>query len=430
MLDIKFIRANPEIVKTTVQNKNGKLNVDELLEVDAKRTELIQQTDELRTKRNQIADKLKDNSQRTPELIEEGKKIKAELQKLEVEQREVETKYTELMYITPQIPSNDTPVGKTEADNVEIKKWGEVPQFDFEIKDHIQLGKDLDLLDIERGVRTSGYRGYYLKNEAVLLHMGLMMYGLQKMVAKGYTPFVPPTLVRDFALFGSGHFPMDKGTEIFEINNPDKAEDNSAADLYLAGTSEPSMLAYHTNETFKLDDLPKKYCGFSQCYRSEIGSYGKDTRGIYRLHEFMKIEQIIICEADYDISTKYQEEMLAISEEIMQELELPYRIIQLCTGDMGIGKYRMFDIETWMPSRDSYGETHSASNLGDWQARRLNTKYIDKDGKKQFVHMLNNTAVASPRILIAILELNQQKDGSIKVPKVLQGYVGKDLIGR
>lgn len=262
MLDIKFIRQNPDIVKETVKNKNGKLDVDELLRIDLKRTELIQAVDELRTKRNQNAENLKDSSKRTPELIEEGKKIKDELQALEAELREVEAKYTELMYLTPQIPSNDTPIGKGEEDNVEIKKWGEVPQFDFEIKDHVQLGKDLDLIDIEKGTQVSGYRGYYLKNEAVLMHMGLMMYGLQKMVEKGYTPFVPPTLVRDFALFGSGHFPMDKGTEIFEINNPDKKEDNSASDLYLAGTSEPSLLAYSANETFSGGDLPKSIAAF------------------------------------------------------------------------------------------------------------------------------------------------------------------------
>lgn len=431
MLDINIIRQDPDLVKEVVQQKNGKLDVDKLLEVDKQRSKLIQEVDALRIEKNANAELLKDSTKRTSEQIELGKKIKITLQDLEQQLAEVENEYQDLMYQTPQIPSTDTPIGVDSSGNVEVRKWGVVPKFDYKFLDHIELGEKHDLLDIKRGVRVSGYRGYYLKNEAVLLHMGIMMHGLTKMVQKGYIPFVPPTLVKSFALYGSGHFPVDKGSEIYEIKNvgTDSEGKNIDDGLYLVGTSEPSILAYHKGETIDVANLPLKYCGFSQCYRSEVGSYGKDTKGIFRLHEFMKIEQVVMCEADYDISTKYQEEMLSISEEIVRDLELPYRVIQLCTGDMGIGKYRMFDIECYMPSRGDYGETHSASNLGDWQARRLGTKYIDKDGKKKFVHMLNNTAIASPRILIAILENNQNKDGSINVPKVLQQFVGKERIG-
>lgn len=264
--------------------------------------------------------------------------------------------------------------------------------------------------------------------------MGLMMHALGKMVEKGYAPMIPPTLVKEFALFGSGYF---KGSEydsdvdeIYQIASRDKEATGevSREKKFLVGTAEPSLLAYYAGEVLNEKDLPLKICGFSPCYRSEIGSYGKETKGIYRVHEFLKVEQVVLAPASVEETDKLQQEMMGISEEIMAELDLPYRRLQICTGDMGPGKYKMFDLEAWLPGMDRWGETHSASNFLDWQSRRLNVKYTDKNNEKKFVYMLNNTALATPRAFIAILENHQQKDGSVKVPAVLQKYVGKEII--
>ncbi len=262
--------------------------------------------------------------------------------------------------------------------------------------------------------------------------MALLWHCILKMREKGFNFIIPPTLVKEFALIGSGHFPFGK-EEIYQIANPGKLESGKeiTEKTYLAGTSEPSLLAYFSNSIIEEDKLPIKIFAFSQCYRSEVGSYGKDTKGLYRIHEFMKVEQVIICKDDIEESNSYLEEMRKISEEILQELKLPYRVLQICTGDMGAGKYKMYDIETYMPSmlsRNSYGETHSDSNLTDWQSRRLNIKYKNKEGEKFFAYTLNNTVIATPRILIAILENYQQKDGSVEIPEVLKKYLPFDKI--
>ncbi|HOK00809.1 MAG TPA: serine--tRNA ligase [Candidatus Pacearchaeota archaeon] len=419
MLDIKFIRNNKELIEEAIKNKNINLDLEELLSLDEKRRDLIKKIDKLNFEQKKI----------TKEKIEEGKKIKQELKIIESELKEIEEKYNNLMLLVPNVYSSDTPIGQDERDNKEVFKWGEIPKFDFEIKDHIQLGKDLNLIDLEKGVKTSGFRGYYLKNEAVLLEIALIWHSLLKMRNHGFTLMIPPTILKEFALVGSGHFPMGK-EDIYQIANPGKLSDGKeiSEPLFLAGTSEPALLAYFADEVLDKKDLPIKVCGVSNCYRSEVGSYGKDTKGLYRVHEFRKVEQVVLCENDIEKSCYWLEEMRKISEEILKDLELPYRVIQICTGDMGCGKYKMYDIETYMPSRNSYGETHSDSNLTDWQARRLNIKYKDENGEKKYVHTLNNTVIASPRILIAILENYQQKDGSIKVPKVLQKYLDFEVI--
>jgi len=334
----------------------------------------------------------------------------------------------EILLLVPNIPSPDSPIGSDEKSNQEIAKWGEIPKFSFKIKDHLDLGKSLDLIDTEKGVKTSGFRGYYLKNEAVWLQMALIQHALSKMQEKDFSLMITPTIIKEFALVGSGHFPFGK-EEVYELTNPgkDEAGKEIKEKMYLAGTSEPSLLAYFANETLNEEDLPKKVCGFSTCYRSEVGSYGKDTRGIYRMHEFMKVEQVVICKADIQESNQWLETMRLIAEEMLRDLKLPYRVLNICTGDMGAGKYKMYDIETWMPSREAYGETHSDSNLTDWQARRLNIKYKDKAGKIHYAFTLNNTVIASPRILIALLENYQQKDGSVEIPKVLQKYMPKGM---
>ena len=434
MLDIKFIRENPEEIKEAVKNKNIDLDVDQLLLFDKERKRLILKIDELRTKRNKLAKDAK-GQKPTVEQIKKGTKLKIESSTTELELKIMDEEYFKLMVKVPTIPSPDTPIGKNENDNIEVYKWGEPTEFDFKPRSYLELAKDLDLIDFERGVKTAGYRGYYVKNEAVMLQMGLMMLALEKLISKGFTPMIPPTLVREFALFGSGYFAGKEYNseidEIYKIANDEKLPDGTMKkeNKFLVGTAEPSLLAYYANEILDEKDLPLKICGFSQCYRSEIGSYGKDTKGIYRVHEFMKVEQVCICKADLKESDKIQKEMVEISKELHEDLGLPYRLLQICTGDMGAGKYKMFDIEAWMPSRNNYGETGSASNFLDWQARRLNVKYKDKQGNKKFVYMLNNTALPTVRPMIAVLENYQQKDGTVIVPEVLRKWVGKGRIG-
>lgn len=447
MLDINFIKDNSAKIKEAVKNKNIDLNIDELLKINDRRCLLQVEIEELRSKRNKLAEAGKVGKP-SEEQIGEGKKIKNKIAELEKELKSVQEKYLSLMVIVPTIPSADTPIGKSGDDNIEIGKWGKAPEFKFKPKDHIEIAEDLDLIDFKKGVKVAGYRGYYLKNQGARLAMSLMVYAFNKMIEKGYRPFIPPTLVKEFALFGSGYF---KGTEydnrvdeIYQIAVPDKEADPSTGSQssrsfggqagqadsenkekkFLIGTSEPSLLAYFSDEVLKEEDLPVRICGFSPCYRSEIGSYGKDTKGLYRVHEFMKVEQVIICKADVEESEKLQEEMVSISKEMLEELGFYYRQLQICTGDMAPGKYRAFDLETWLPGSNRWAETGSASNFLDWQARRLNVKYLDKNGGKKYVYMLNNTALASPRPLMAILETFQTKKGTVKIPRVLRKFAG------
>lgn len=440
MQDINKIIENPEKFKTLVKQKNINLDIDELLKIYEKWKETNLQVEDLRRQRNENTEKIKQNKGRPPQdLINKGKELKEKISEIEPEANELYEKYQEMMWYTPQVISGDTPIGEDESGNVEVSKW--TPQNQKLItknsapwmKDHIELGLDLNILELEKGVKTSGFRGYYLKNEGAMMHMALMMYGMKLMKEKGFENVVPPTIVKDEALYGSGHFPFDQES-IYVVDTLGRDKDQDANEgrekKYLIGTAEPSLLNYNRDETFEVDQLPVKVAGFSQCYRGEIGSYGRDTKGIYRIHEFMKIEQVVICDGDYEESEKWHQTMLGYAEELLQNLGLPYHVIQLCTGDMGAGKYKMFDIETWMPSRHSYGETHSASNLGDWQTRRLNIKVKGKDGKKYYAHALNNTVVASPRILIALWENYQNEDGSITIPEVLREFIGSDKISK
>lgn len=444
MLDIKFIRDNTDAVKKAIADKRIDLDLDQLLDIDSKRRTLLAEVESFQATKNAFSKEL-------PTLSEEDKKAKLlEMKELDSRQTElnaqlkdIEAEFARMMLIVPNIPSPESPVGKDDSENVPWSYWSpetghvdpkdedkvaEVPnKFNFEIRDHITLGKDLDLIDIERGVEVSGFRGYYLKNEAVMLQYGLFQFALEKLRAKGFTMMQTPTLVREFALVGSGHFPAGR-PEVYQVANAAHMEDDSKEPRFLAGTSEPSLIAYYADQIIDEAQLPIKLCGISPCYRSEVGSYGKDARGVYRVHEFMKVEQVIICKADSDEADNWLEQLREISEEILQDLKLPYRVLNICTGDMGAGKYKMYDIETWMPARGSYGETHSDSNLTDWQARRLNIRYRKADGKVKHAFTLNNTAVASPRILIALLENYQQGDGTVRIPEVLQKYVGTDVI--
>ena len=437
MLDIRFIRENADQVRAAIVNKNISLDLDELLAADEARVRCSQEIEVLQAEKNALnplMQNAKSDSERQ-DAIAKGKDIKAKIDALEPKARESVAVYDRLMAKVPNIVSPDTPVARSDAGNVEVSRVGEQTKFPFAPKTHIELGKALDILDLERGTKVGGFRGYYLKNEGALLQMALMMYAIRKLSDKGFVTMIPPTLVKAFPLFGSGYF---KGTEydgdvdeIYKVATSDKESDGSVSkeEKFLVGTAEPSLLAYHADEVLDETALPMRYAGFSQCYRSEIGSYGKDTKGMYRVHEFMKVEQVVLSLADIDLANRLQEEMVGISEEMHRELGLPYRKLQICTGDMSAGKYRAFDLEAWMPGLGRYGETGSASNFLDWQSRRLNVKYKDAaTGERKHVYMLNNTALASARTIIAILENHQQADGSVVIPEVLRPYVGKDRI--
>lgn len=419
MLDIKFIRENLELCKTAAVNKNRVVDWDMLLALDEKRRELIGKAGELRSERNTLS------KQSPEESRARGKEIKEALKTLEEQLRETEEKFMEHMLTVPNVPDASVPVGKDEHDNVEIKRVGELPTFDFAPLDHIELSKRLDLIDFERGAKVGGSRAYFLKNEAAQMEVALMFYTLQKLTAKGYTPLIAPSLVKGFTFYGNGQFPWGRD-EVYELPKDE---------LFLAGTAEVPVTAYFSDEVLPEKDLPKKFVAFSPCFRREAGSYGKDTRGVYRLHQFNKIEQVIVTTAETNNSLTLHEELLANAEEILSDLKLPYRVLLMCTGDMGEPQVKKYDIETWMPGRPTkdgvgnWGETMSNSFMGDFQARRLKIRYKSGD-KTLFCHTLNNTAIASPRILVAILENYQQKDGTVRVPDVLVPFIGKTVISR
>jgi seryl-tRNA synthetase len=416
MLDIKFIRENPELIKEAAKNKNRVVDVDRLLVVDEEVRKLKTDVETIRAEKNKMTGKQMADAQQR----EAGKKLKEEISVIEKQLTEKEEELTLLMLQVPNVPDKSVPIGKDETGNVEVKKWGEPKKFDFKPKDHIELGQALDLFDLERGAKIGGFRTYFLKNEGALLEMAVLTYAYQKLSRKGYTPIIAPSLVKEFTLFGNGQLPWGRD-EVYHLEKDD---------TYIAGTAEVPVTAYYANETLTEKEFPKKFVAYSPCFRREAGSYGKDTRGLYRVHQFNKVEQVIITTNNYENSLKLHEELLANSEEILQDLKLPYRVLLMCTGDMGEPQIKKYDLETWMPLREAYGETMSNSFMGDFQARRLNIRYRSTDGTVKFAHTLNNTAVASPRILIAILENYQKADGSVEVPEVLRPFVGKEVISR
>jgi len=414
MLDIQFISDNAQKLKQATKNKG--LNpdiIDKVLDVDKTRKELILQVESLRAEKNKL----------TKEDRDKGRKIKEELKDIQPQLRKVEADFKALMLQVPNMPDKDVPVGKDESANKLVRTWGKKTKFDFKPKDHIHLGQSLDLIDFKRGVKVAGFRSYFLKNQAVLLQFALMQYALKKLIDKGFTPFIPPMIVNQRALINTGHFPWGKD-DIYKTHN-DKQEKDVR---YLAGTAEVPLVSYHQDEILNAKDLPLLYAGFSPCYRREVGSYGKDTKGLYRLHEFFKIEQVVICKNNLKEGKQWLEKLTLFAEEILQDLNLAYRVMLMSTADMGEPQVKKYDIETWMPSRNAYGETHSDSFMADFQARRANIKYRTKENKVEYAYTINNTAIASPRILIAILENYQQKDGSIKIPAVLQPYINQKTI--
>ncbi len=422
MLDIQYIRDNKDVVKKGCENKQLDSSViDELLSVDKKRRELQVQVDELRRQSNEHARIIKEavhsGNKPTPEQIEKGKEIKVKIQEIEPELKIAEEEFEKLMYQIPNVPAEDVPVGSDESGNVVEREVGDKPNFDFEPKQHHELMENLDMLDTTRAVRVGGFRAYFLKNDALLLEQAVLNYALKLLVTEGFTPMSAPILVNDEAMWGTGYFPW--GSE-----DHYKTQDGQI----LAGTAEVALTAYRMGETLTEKELPVKMCGLSPCFRREVGTYGKDTQGIIRVHQFNKVEQVVYTVADEAETRNWHEKMTNFSETLLQNLELPYQVLRMCTGDMGAGQRKKYDVETWFPGQGKYRETHSASYFNDFQARRLNIKYQAKDGTTKYVYTLNNTMAATPRLLGAIIENYQQKDGSIKVPKVLVPFMGKEVI--
>jgi len=426
MLDIKFIRENTELIAEGAKKKHIPFDVQKLLEVDDKRKKIGQEVEEKKARQNKVsvdvakAGQIGDTTEKE-RLIKEMQPLKEEMQKLEEELKEVMTEWQKLMVSVPNIPDVSVPEGDGDTANVEAKVWGEIPKFDFTPKDHIELMESLDLADFETGSKVAGFRGYFLKNEGAELSFALwqLSVDLFRKNHPEYSMMLVPSLVKRETLLGSGYLPQGED-DLYHTQDAD----------YLAGTAEVATMSYFADKVFDKKDLPMKKFAFSPAFRREAGSYSKDTKGLYRVHEFMKFEQVIICEASHEESVKYHEELLANAEEILQALELPYHVVVNCGGDLGLGQVKKYDIETWMPSKNKYGETHSCSYFHDFQTRRLNIKYRDTDGKLKFAHSLNNTALATPRILIQLLENNQQADGSIIIPKALRPYMGgKEKIG-
>jgi seryl-tRNA synthetase len=410
MLDINFIRESKDIVKKGVTDKGfDPTSVDKVLDLDEKRRKMILEVEALRAKRNKIAEEKKPS--------EEGKKIKEELKDKEPGLDKLEKEYKELLFRIPNLPSEKSPIGKGEKDNKEIRKWGTPTKFSFEPKDHLQLGKDLGILDFETGAKVTGSQFYFLFGDGALLELALIHYAFEKLSKVGFLPVITPDLAKSRFYLGTGYAPKGKEAQTYTIEGQD---------LGLIATAEVTLAGSHADEVISEEKLPLKYIGYSHCFRQEAGAYGKYSKGLYRVHEFTKAEMFIYSKPEE--SDKFHEYILKMEEEIYQELGLPYRVLEMCTGDLGAMAARKFDVEVWMPGRADYGEVTSTSNCTDYQARNLNIKFRRKTGETEFVHMLNGTAIVTSRVPLAILENFQQKDGSVKIPEVLQKWMGKEKI--
>ncbi|MBC8080279.1 MAG: serine--tRNA ligase [Gorillibacterium sp.] len=423
MLDMKTIRQQPENIQQAADQKGIHFSVHALLTQDARKRELLQEVENHRQVRNETSDSISKlirlgNTQEADVLREQVKINNRELIRLEEELVIVERELERMLLLAPNPVSPDTPPGRSDADNVEVRRFGEIPSFDYEPKDHVTLGEMHDLLDLARGVKVAGTRNYYLKGAGVLLHRAVQQLAVDLLLTRGFTFLDVPLMAREEALVNTGFFPLG-ADQTYEVAQEDK---------WLVGTSEVPLISYYGQEIVDARH-PIKLAAVSSCFRSEVGSTGRDVRGLYRVHQFAKVEQVILCENNYELSERMLQELTQNAEDMLQLLELPYRVVAVCAGDMSQKTYKQYDIETWMPSRQAYGETHSSSNLGDFQARRSNIRYRDPEGQLRFCHTLNNTAVASPRILIPLLENHQNADGSIRIPAALQKYMyGKVLL--
>lgn len=393
--------------------------MDALLELDQRVLALQRHVEETRAKQNQLSKSIQQAAKEKNvvlrnELIAEGKQLAEQIKEMEPQLTQLIEERYNMLLLVPNMPDPSAPIGKDENDNVPIKYWGEPSRLDFKPLDHYELMQKLDLVDIERAVKVAGSRSYVLKGDAARLELALINFAMDRMSRKGFTPLIVPAMARDFCFIGNGQFPKGRD-QVYELVDQD---------LFLVGTAEVSITGMYKDEILKAEDLPLKFVGYCPCFRQEAGTYGKDTRGVFRIHQFNKVEQYIICKADHEESVRWHEHLLQNAEELVQALEIPYRVVNVCTGDMGDGKVGMYDLECWVPSENRYRETHSCSYLHDWQARRANIRYRDEDGKVKFVHTLNNTAIATPRILIPLLETHQQADGSVRIPEALRPYMG------
>ena len=420
MLDPKIIKDNPQIIRDMLKARAVEFDLDELVEFDQKRRNFILQTDEMRKKKNQVAleisQKKKSGEDISP-ILAEMKNISGELAKLESLQVEIEKKYANLALTIPNLIHESVPVGKDETANIEIKKWGTIPKFDFKINDHIDISENLDLVDLERAAKVAGARFYYLKNDLVRLNQSLIHYALDFLAEKNYSLVQPPYMINRQSMEGA-IIADDFEEVIYKIENED---------LYMIGTSEHAMAAMRSDEIIEGKDLPLRYAGTSPCFRKEAGAHGRDQKGIFRVHQFDKIEQFVFSRPEE--SWKEHERMLLVAEEFYQNIEIPYKVMLLSSGDMGKVSAKTYDIEAWMAGQNAYREIVSCSNCLDYQARRLKIRFRDKTNEEtQYLHTLNSTLVATSRVLVSIMENFQTKDGHIVIPKVLQKYMGKNII--
>ena len=427
MLDVKFIRENKDIVAAGAKKKRIEVDLDRLIALDDKRRELQAKIDEKRAEQNAASNAIataRSDAERQ-EIIARMQDVKETLRLEEESMQEILKEWRSLMVQVPNIPDISVPEGDSDADNKEVRRWpaqsgvegGEPVKFDFEPKSHTELLLMHDMADYERGAKVSGFRGYFLKNDGARMVWALERFVQDRFADKGFTPMIVPSLVRREAFIGTGYLPQGED-DLY------KTQDGE----YLAGTAEVATMGYYMDETLDKNDLPLKFFSFSPCYRREAGSHGKDAKGIFRIHEFLKYEQVVLCEASHEESARLHEEITANAEELLQELGLPYRVVINCGADLGLGQVKKFDVEAWMPSEKKYRETHSSSYFHDFQTRRLNIRYRGEDGALRYAHSLNNTALATPRILCQIVENNQRPDGSIAIPKALQSCMGKETI--
>ncbi|MDP3965617.1 MAG: serine--tRNA ligase [bacterium] len=421
MLDIKFIRENKDIVIAGAKKKHIAVDIDALLALDDKRRLLQASIDEKRAEQN-VASKSIASAKAEEErqmIISKMQTLKEILRKDEESMQEVMKEWRALMVTVPNVPDMSVPDGDSDANNKEVKQWGEIPKFDFQPKDHVELLLANGMADYERGSKVAGFRGYFLTNDGARLVWALQRFVEERFANRSdFTPMIAPSLVRKEPFMGTGYLPQSE-EDLYKTQDSD----------YLTGTAEVPTMGYYMDEILDKKDLPVKFFSFSPCFRREAGSYGKDTKGIFRIHEFVKYEQVVLCEASHEESVKYHEELTANAEALLQELKLPYRVVINCGGDLGLGQVKKYDIEAWLPSEKQYRETHSSSYFHDFQSRRLNIRYRDETGTVRYVHSLNNTALAMPRILTQIAENYQRADGRIGVPEALQGYMGKDVMG-
>ncbi|MFA6458988.1 MAG: serine--tRNA ligase [Candidatus Paceibacterota bacterium] len=419
MLDIKFIRENKDLIASAAKKKHLKFDVDQLLVSDDKRKLLLLAVEKKRAAQNIASEKIsgaKDPEERT-KLIGEMKIVKGEMEKDEEELKGTMKEWQALMLAVPNIPDMSVPDGNSDADNLEVKVWGEKTSFPFEPKNHIEIMTKLGMLDLERGAKIHGFRGYFLTGDAVNLCFAIWNFALEFFQKKGFVPIIPPVIVRAINLYGSGYLPQGE-EDLYKTQDGD----------YLVGTAEVPIMGLHGDEVLSSAELPKKYLGFSPCFRREAGAHGKDVHGLIRVNEFYKFEQVILCEANHEASVKYHEEVNRNTEEFIEALGIPYHTVVNCGADLGLGQVKKYDIELWVPKEGKYREIGSASYFHDFQCRRLNIRYRDAEGVMRYAHSLNATAIPTPRILVSLIENFQQPDGSIKIPEVLTKYMGKDVI--